>query len=302
MHAIFGRRARRFGLGMSIPSGPRAYTSRHDPVPLSELERSLLLSVGTGVSGWSFGVPYGPDRADQHANYSVRFTGRTAPTAGGFGTPALLVTDDDGTYLTNARDVTPERMREFDGIEDDAERVVAVVREHTVTRSDQRLDLPAAPPHMLEPNLWMANAPGSTMFMPIADASESLLALMSMALSNGNVIMDDAEGRPAGDLELFIRSGLLNGEKRRPLSVVQQVSYESNCSEPAFMAHNIVLTICAAVAAFVERKFGPDGPYDGAAPGTLEGYGGRPSERRSLRRRVRRVPGHGGAVRLRRVR
>ncbi len=330
MNAIFGRRARRFGLGMSIASGPLAYTSRHDPVPLSELERSLLLAVGTGVSGWSFGVPYGPDRPDQHAHYSLRFTGRTAPTAGGFGTPAMLVTDDDGTYLTNTRDVTPERMLAFDGIEDDAERMVAVVREHTVQLSAERLDLPAAPPHMLEPNLWMANAPGSTMFMPIADASESLLALMAMALGNGNVIMDDAAGRPAGDLEPFIRSGLLNGEKRMPLSVLQQVSYESNCSEAAFMAHNMVLTmqamglgglyfaglnrwsilgafaeegiqgfgfrfqrderwtlpnpvgldghfegLCppyhadmhAAVAAFVERKFGEGGTYDASASG-----------------------------------
>jgi hypothetical protein len=330
LSAIFGRRARRFGLGMSIPSGPLAYTSRHDPVPLSELERSLLLAVGTGVSGWSFGVPHGPDRPDQHAHYSVRFTGRTAPTAGGFGTPAMLFTDDEGTYLTNTRDVTPERMLELGAIGDDAERVMAVVSEHSVKLADGRLDLPAAPPHMLEPNLWMANAPGSTLFMPIADASESLLALMAMALANGNVIVDDAAGRPAGDLEPFVRSGLLNGEKRMPLSVVQQVSYESNCSEAAFMAHNVVLTmqamglgglyfaglnrwsilgafaddgvqgfgfrfqrderwslpnpvgldghfegLCppyhadmhAAVAAFVERKFGPGGTYDPSASG-----------------------------------
>ena len=132
LNAIFGRRARRFGLGMSIPSGPLAYTSKHDPVPLSEFERSLLLAVGGGVSGWSFGVPYGPDRPDRHAHYSVRFTGRTAPTAGGFGTPAMLATDDDGTYLTNTRDVTPERMQAFEGIEDDAQRVIEVVRAHTV--------------------------------------------------------------------------------------------------------------------------------------------------------------------------
>jgi hypothetical protein len=330
LNAIFGRRARRFGLGMTIPSGPLAYASKHDPTPLSELERNLLLAVGTGVSGWSFGVPHGPDRPDRHAHYSVRYGGRTAPTAGGFGTPAMLVTDDDGTYLTNTRDVTPERMREFEGIEDDAERVVAVVREHTVRLSDERLDLPAAPPHMLEPNVWMANAPGSTMFMPIADASESVLALMTMALANGNVIMDDAAGRPAGDLEPFVRSGMLDREKRVPLSVLQQVSYESNCSEAAFMAHNMVLTmqamglgglyfaglnrwsilgalkddgvegfgfrfqrderwtvpnpvgldglyegLCppyhadmrAAAAAFAERKFGPGGTYDRAAPG-----------------------------------
>ena len=330
LSAIFGRRARRFGLGMSIPSGPLAFTSQHDPLPLSELERNLLLAVGTGVSGWSFGVPYGPDRPDQHAHYSVRYGGRTAPTAGGFGTPAMLVTDDDGLYLTNTRDVTPERMREFEQVEDDVERMVAVVRASTVKLSDERLDLPAAPPHMLEPNLWMANAPGSTMFMPIADASESVLALMTMALANGNVLMDDAAGRPAGDLEPFIASGLLKRDKRMPLSVLQQVSYESNCSEAAFMAHNVVLTMqamglgglyfaglnrwsilgafaddgiqgfgfrfqhdqrwtlpnpvgldghfegmCppyhadmrAAVAAFVERKFGPGGAYDPAASG-----------------------------------
>ncbi len=34
---ILGRRSRRFGYGMSIPSGPLAYTSRHEPLPLSEM-------------------------------------------------------------------------------------------------------------------------------------------------------------------------------------------------------------------------------------------------------------------------
>jgi len=243
--AIFGRRARRFGLGMEIPSGPLAFRSRHDPLPLSELETSVLLAAGTGVSGWHFGVPFGPDRPDQHAHYSVRFTGRTAPTAGGFGTPAMLFTDDKGTWITNTRDVTPERMREYQGIEDDAERIIAIVRAQTRKLSDTRLDLPAAPPHMLEPNLWMANTPGSTLFMPIADGSEQLLALMAMAIGNGNVIMDDTEGRMAGDLERYIHSGLLNPEKRVPLSVLQQMAYEANVSECAFMAHNMVLTLQA---------------------------------------------------------
>lgn len=243
--AIFGRRARRFGLGMEIPSGPLAFRSRHTPLPLSELERSILLAVGTGVSGWSFGVPFGPDRPDEHAHYSVRFTGRTAPTAGGFGTPALLFTDDDGLHITNTRDVLPDRMREYAEIEDDVQRIIAVVRAHTRTLSDTRLDLPAAPPHMLEPNLWMANAPGSTLFMPIADASEQTLALMAMAIGNGHVIMDDAHGRMAGDLTPFIRAGLLDTNKRVPLSILQQMAYEANCSECAFMGHNIVLTLQA---------------------------------------------------------
>jgi hypothetical protein len=243
--AIFGRRARRFGLGMEIASGPLAFKSRHVPMPLTELERSVLVGAATGVTGWSFGVPYGPDRPNEHAHYSVRFAGRTGPTAGGFGTPALLFTDDEGLYIANTRDVLPERLREFDGIKDEAERIIAIARAHTVKLSDRRLDLPCAPPHMLEPNLWMANAPGSVLFMPIADASEQVLALMAMAIGNGNLLMDDEAGRTAGDLEPFIRSGLLNGEKRMPLSVLEQAAYEANCAELAFIGHNMVLTMQA---------------------------------------------------------
>jgi hypothetical protein len=245
MGAMFGRRARRFGLGMEIASGPLAFKSRHEPMPLSELERAVLVAAGTGVTGWSFGVPHGPDRPDEHAHYSLRYTGRTAPTAGGFGTPAMLMTDDEGTYLVNTRDVAPDRIRQFDGIEDDAERIVEIARAHTVKLSGSRLDLPSVPPHMLEPNLWMANKPGSTLFMPIADAAEQVLALLAMVIGNGNVIVDDEAGRPAGKLEPFIRSGLLNDSKVMPLSVLQQAAYEANCSELAFMGHNIVLTMQA---------------------------------------------------------
>lgn len=245
LSAVFGRRARRFGFGMEIASGPLAYRSRRAPLPLSALERSVLLAVGTGVSGWAFGVPFGPDRPAEHASYSLRFTGRTAPTAGGFGTPAMLFTDDRGTFLVNTRDVVPDAMRAFEGAEDEVRRIVALVDAQTVRLSDRRLDLPAAPPHMLEPNLWMANAPGSTLFMPIADASEQVLALLAMAIGNGNVIMDDAAKRPAGELDRFVRSGLLDDAKRVPLSVLQQMAYEANVSECAFMAHNMVLSMQA---------------------------------------------------------
>jgi hypothetical protein len=243
LEAIFGRRARRFGRGMEIPSGPLAYKSKLEPSPLSELEQSILIAVGTGVTGWNFGVPYGPDRPNEHAHYTQRFTGRTFPTAGGFGTPAMLYTDDNGTYITNTRDIQPSGVSELgDDLKAAAENIIAVCRENTTRLSGSRLDLPAEPPHMLEPNLWMANAPGSTLFMPIGDASESVLALMAMAISNGNVLMDDEAGKPAGNLQPFITSGLLNDQKRVPLSILQQMAYEGNCLELAFMGHNMVLT------------------------------------------------------------
>jgi hypothetical protein len=243
IQAIFGRRARRFGLGMEIPSGPLAFRSRSTPQPLSEIEQATLIAAATGVSGMSYGVPFGPDRPDEHAHYTQRFTGRTAPTAGGFGTPVLFYTDDDGTYLTNTRDVQPSRLRELNEIPDDAERILAVCRESTTRLSDSRLDLPAASPHMMEPNFWMANAPGSTLFMPVADGSEQVLCLLALFMGNGYIIMDDDAGRPAGDLEPFVRSGVLQREKKFPLSLLLHSMYEANCSELAFMGHNIVLTL-----------------------------------------------------------
>lgn len=103
LEAIYGRRARRFGLGMEIPSGPLAFKSTAEPAPLTELEQAVLVAAGTGVTGWNFGVPFGPDRPNSHAHYTQRFTGRTAPTAAGFGTPVLFTPTTNGTYLTDAR-------------------------------------------------------------------------------------------------------------------------------------------------------------------------------------------------------
>lgn len=245
MHALFGRRARRFGLGMEIPSGPLAFRSRREPVPLSALEKAILVAAGTGVSGWNFGVPFGPARPDEHGPFTQRFTGRTTPTAAGIGTPVLFHTDDDGTWLTNTRDARPSRMRELESIEDDVERILAVCSEHTVRLSDARLDLPARPGHMMEPNFWMANAKGSTLFMPMGDVSEQLLGIMSIFLANGYVIKDDIAKRPAGELAPFVRSGLLSAEKAFPLSLLELSTYEANTMELAFMGHNIVLALQA---------------------------------------------------------
>lgn len=245
MEAIFGRRSRRFGLGMEIPSGPLAYKSGAEPFPLSELEQMILLAAATGVNGWNFGVPFGPANPDSQAEFTLRFTGRATPTAAGIGTPALFYTDDHGSYVTRTRDVTPERMRELEQIGDDLERIMAVCREQTMRLSDTRLDLPSAPPHMLPPNLWMANKPGSTLFMPIGDASEQFLGLLALAISNGAMIIDHETGQPAGNLAPFVRSGLLNEMKKLPLADLQADTYETNCLELAFMGHNIVLTMQA---------------------------------------------------------
>jgi hypothetical protein len=145
MHAIFGRRSRRSGLGMEIPSGPLALKSRSAPHPLTELEQAVLVAAGTGVAGWDFGIPFGPQRPDEHGHFTERFTGRTAPTAADIGTPIRFFSDDEGTYVTNPCDARPARIHELDDAEADAERILDVCRRHTARLSETRLEIPPEP-------------------------------------------------------------------------------------------------------------------------------------------------------------
>jgi hypothetical protein len=244
LNALFGRRARRFGLGMELPSGPLAFKSDRDPLPLTEREQMLLVAAATGVTGWSFGVPFGPRTPQSHAEFTLRFTGRTAPTAAGIGTPALFFTDDNGCYCTRTRDVQPAAEDARDG-EAALERTVALCREHTIRVRDSRLDLPSSPPYILPPNLWWANKPGSTLFMPVADASEEALGFLGLMIRHGVMVVDHETGKPAGNLEPFVRSGVLDEAKRLPLSELLADIYESLCLELAFIGHNIVLAMQA---------------------------------------------------------
>ena len=241
VRALLGRRARRFGLGMEIPTGPLAHRSRKEPLPLTERERMLLVAAATGVSGWTCGVPYTPRRPDAHAEFTLRFTGRTAPTAAGLGTPALFFTDDEGCYCTRTRDLRPDRLQAPSDDEDPFEHVAAACRDSTVRVKEGRLDLPSSPPHVLPPNLWWANQPGSTLFMPVGDASEEFLGILALMLRHGVMVVDERTGEPAGHLEPFVRSGLLQREKRLPLSELLADVNDSICLELAFMGQNIVL-------------------------------------------------------------
>lgn len=245
MQALFGRRARRFGLGMEIPNGPLKFKSEKNPLPLTEFEQMILVAAATGVSGWSFGVPFSPRMPESHADFTLRFTGRTAPTAAGIGTPALFFTDDQGCYCARTRDVRPELMRELDRNQNALEHVLTVCRQNTIRIRQSRLDLPSIPPHVLPPNLWWVNKPSSTLFMPIGDASEECLGFLALMIRHGVMIVDHETGQPAGNLDPFVRSGLLDREKQLPLAELLSNVHESMCIELAFMGHNIVLALQA---------------------------------------------------------
>jgi hypothetical protein len=244
--ALFGRRSRRFGFGMSLPGGPLAYTSQHTPLPLCEVERALLICAATGVSGWNFGIPFTMNDSDHLSNYSLRFTGRTAPSATAIHTSELFFTDDSGTYMTRTRDLTPTRLREF-ASQDDITRLISVSQAATVQLNDQRLAIPAEPPHIDEHNIWNCNRPGSTLFIPVGNLGEHMLVLLAMYIWNGYILYDDMQGRPCGNLEPFIRANVISDtpQKRLALSRIEQGVYSAVSMELALICQNIMLMMQA---------------------------------------------------------
>src|SRR5439155_18628223 len=89
--ALFGRRSRRFFRGAEIPDGPLAFKSRHEPLPLSETERLLILTALSGVTGWHNSITRHERYAPHMSNYLGSASGRTFPSAAGLHTSELIV-------------------------------------------------------------------------------------------------------------------------------------------------------------------------------------------------------------------
>src|SRR5881628_3040073 len=91
------RRSRRVGLGMCIPEGPFKYSSPHKPIPLTEDEEAALAFAACGVTGYALAdLSYG---AGEGGTMLAGRLGRTVASADAVNTVAVVVTNDDTTYL-----------------------------------------------------------------------------------------------------------------------------------------------------------------------------------------------------------
>src|SRR3954463_10150079 len=146
LDAIFGRRSRRFPLGGHIPDGVLAYRSRHAPMPLSDLERLLVVTTMAGTTGWHYAIMRHQRYAPYLANYAGGAAGRTFPSAAGFHTVELFFPDDSGTYFLPTRDAGAlvDPAVESVTLELMLERHAGRIRR----LSDRRVHLPRQEPYM----------------------------------------------------------------------------------------------------------------------------------------------------------
>src|SRR5918999_6572141 len=239
--ALLGRRSRRFALGDEIPDGPLAHRSRHDPVPLSELERLLVLGAMGGTTGWHWAITRNARYAPHLANYAGGAAGRTFPSAAGFHTAELFFTDDSGTYLFPTRDagalvdpaeeeITPDLM-----VERHAARLVKL--------SDERIHLPREEPYYEGHNTWCVNVPGSLLAFPVGDLAQHTLAGICFLVQNGYCLTDDVNGRPIPGMERF--RGLVDVDDPFPLTFFDQYMLAEITAELACSCFAGVLTLQA---------------------------------------------------------
>lgn len=228
VEALLGRRSRRFFMGAEIPDGVLAHKSGHDPMPLSELEKLLVVTACGGNTGWN-NLIYRAERYAPHlSNYAAAAGGRTFPSAAGFHTSKTFFTDDDGVYLLEARDAGPFADREADGsmelgaLIDSLRRYVRKIR-------DGRLGVPPEVPHVEAHNTWVVNRPGTLLVIPVGDLAQHVLLGLAYLLQNGQVLTDDLNGRSIPGIEKF--SDRADLDNPWPLSFFEQWSMAELAAE-----------------------------------------------------------------------
>jgi len=174
LRAIFTRRSRRFALGAEL-TGPLAYRSEAEPLPLSDAEEAILVAAATGVTGvardeWPFAdADGGLTGGDKLTSY----TGRAFPSPLGTHGTEVFWTNDDGVFVLPQRDARPERYVQ---LARQAER--SALYRSAVRLQEGRLDIPRRTPNLFGINHWIVNADGSTLFIPVSDVTRQCISAM----------------------------------------------------------------------------------------------------------------------------
>jgi hypothetical protein len=262
IEAIHGRRSRRFAKGASIPDGPLAFTSRHAPAPISELEQMVLLTTVGGNTGWLNLFAFNRNYAPKIPNYQGAAGGRTFPSSAGFHTSEIFFTDDDGAYFLPTRDMHPVGSPETT----DLRAWLDAHKARIVKLSDKRLHLPREAAHMEMHNTWCANVPGSTLVIPVADVAQHMILTLAYLVQNGACIYDDVNGRPIPGMDRF--SDLVDLSAPYPLAFVEQFALTETTVE--------IATSCYAGALMLQALGLGGWMYDGLNAFSVLGASGDP--------------------------
>ncbi len=266
VEALLGRRSRRFFMGAEIPDGVLQYKSRHTAVPLSELERLLIVAACGGNTSWHHMIYRARIYAPHLSNYAGSAGGRAFPSAAGFHTSQTFFTDDTGVYFLDGRDAPACSDRAPDGsLSLDA--VVESARKGIRKIQDGRLRVPTEVPYTEAHNTWVVNRPGTLMVIPVGDLSQHVLLNLCYMLQNGLVLYDDINGRPVPGIENF--GDIVDVNNVWPITFVEQWSLAEVTAE--------LSTSCYAGALMLQAMGLGGWMFNGLDPFSVLGASGDPN-------------------------
>lgn len=219
--ALLGRRSRRVFKGAQIPDGLFAFKSAHKPLPLTDLEKMLVVSACGGNTSWHHMI-YRAERYAPHlSNYSGSAGGRVFPSAAGFHTSQTFFTDDDGVYVLDMRDAPAFADRSNDGSLG-LEAFLDNVRSRVRKIRDGRLGFLSEVPYTEAHNTWVFNQPSTLVVIPVGDLSQHVLLSLCYMLQNGLVLYDDIHKRSIPGIERF--RDIVDTANVWPITFVEQWS------------------------------------------------------------------------------
>ena len=242
VEALLGRRSRRFFMGAEIPDGVFTHKSRQKALPLTDLEKLLVVSACGGNTAWHHLIYRAARYAPHLSNYAGAAGGRVFPSAAGFHTSQTFFTDDEGVYLLEMRDAPAFDDRPDDGSLN-LEAFLQYAQKRVRKLQEGRLRLPPEVPFTEAHNTWVFNKPSTLVVIPVGDLSQHVLLNLCYMLQNGLVLHDDINKRPIPGIAQF--KDIVNVDNVWPITFVEQWSLSELTVELAASCYAGVLMLQA---------------------------------------------------------
>jgi hypothetical protein len=189
---------------MKLTGGPLAYESQHLPQLLSQEEEAALAFAACGVTGFALAeLPYDSCGVPESGggNIMTHFVGRTVASGDAMHDCTVFVINEDGAWLLKRpqdypRAEIPQLIHEAR-----EHRLMELYHKPRVRIADQRVDVAREVPFIPSFNKWMANVPGTTYFLPVAELSALYINVLLSAFDSDFAffVVDYRKGyEPAG--------------------------------------------------------------------------------------------------------
>lgn len=232
---------------MHMASGPMAYTSRHEGLPLSEEEEALLVFAGSGITGRALGdLLYG---GGEGGTIMAGLAGRTVPSGDAIQSCALIVGNREATYyIKRPQDHSAEEMTELIGLAR-REAWTELYRRTRVRIADGFHPPPLEPFFNIDCNRWSLYDDAGTYFLPVSDLTVLYINSLLEVLNEHNGMYPLDERRcflPAGVKRFARRKGGhlvddLRAERAITIQQLETLVTEFATAEAAMVVQNIGL-------------------------------------------------------------